>query len=284
MKRVYCLYRVSTKGQVEKDDIPMQRIACREFADSKGWSISEEFVEKGISGFKISVDEREAMQKIKKDAILQKFDILLVFMFDRLGRRDDETPFVVEWFVKNGIEVWSVVEGEQRFENHVDKLMNYSRFWQSSGESIKTSIRTKTRLEQLIKEGRFRGGTAPYGYKLCKMGRMNKRNHEVNELQIDDEKAAVVSEIFSLYNSGEMGMHGIASYLTNKGIRSSRENHWHPCSIRTILMNRTYIGILKSGEAFSECIENLRIIDDDTFYLAQEMLSRNKKTNRKPSW
>ena len=25
MKRVYCLYRVSTLGQVEKDDIPMQR-------------------------------------------------------------------------------------------------------------------------------------------------------------------------------------------------------------------------------------------------------------------
>ena len=24
-----------------------------------------------------------------------KFDILLVFMFDRLGRRDDETPFIV---------------------------------------------------------------------------------------------------------------------------------------------------------------------------------------------
>ncbi|OCN01988.1 hypothetical protein A7X67_04330 [Clostridium sp. W14A] len=26
-KRVYCLYRVSTKGQVEKDDIPMQNTA-----------------------------------------------------------------------------------------------------------------------------------------------------------------------------------------------------------------------------------------------------------------
>ena len=25
MKRVYCLYRVSTKGQVDKDDIPMQK-------------------------------------------------------------------------------------------------------------------------------------------------------------------------------------------------------------------------------------------------------------------
>ena len=35
-KRVYCLYRVSTKGQVEKDDIPMQKQRCREFAAGKG--------------------------------------------------------------------------------------------------------------------------------------------------------------------------------------------------------------------------------------------------------
>jgi len=50
--------------------------------------------------------------------IEKKFDVLLVlvFMFDRLGRKDDETPFIVEWFVQQGIEVWSVKEGEQRFD------------------------------------------------------------------------------------------------------------------------------------------------------------------------
>ena len=38
-------------------------------------------------------------------------------MFDRLGRRDDETPFVVQWFVQQGIEVWSTKEGKQRFDS-----------------------------------------------------------------------------------------------------------------------------------------------------------------------
>ena len=51
-KRVYTLYRVSTKGQVEKDDIPMQKEACRNFAESQGWEIVKEFSEKGVSGFK----------------------------------------------------------------------------------------------------------------------------------------------------------------------------------------------------------------------------------------
>ena len=36
IKRVYCLYRVSTLGQVEKDDIPMQKQRCREFAAAQG--------------------------------------------------------------------------------------------------------------------------------------------------------------------------------------------------------------------------------------------------------
>ena len=95
-----------------------------------------------------------------------KFDILLVFMFDRIGRIADETPFVVEWFVKSGIRVWSTQEGEQRFDNHTDKLTNYIRFWQADGESEKTSIRTKTALGQLVEDGGFKGGLAPYGYDL----------------------------------------------------------------------------------------------------------------------
>lgn len=119
-KRVCCLYRVSTKGQVEKDDIPMQKQKCHEFAEANGWEITEEFSEKGVSGFKVSAKDRDAIQDIQRDAAQGKFDILLVFMFDRLGRKEDETPFVVEWFVKNGIEVWSTVEGEQRFDTHVD--------------------------------------------------------------------------------------------------------------------------------------------------------------------
>ena len=53
MKRANCLYRVSTKKQVSvvsefgtlKDDIPMQKQACREFADSHGWVIVKEFEE-----------------------------------------------------------------------------------------------------------------------------------------------------------------------------------------------------------------------------------------------
>ena len=87
MTRVYTLYRVSSAGQVDHDDIPMQRIACQEFAKTQpDWEIIKEFYEKGVSGYKVSADDRDAIIQIKNDAAARKFDVLLVFMFDRLGR------------------------------------------------------------------------------------------------------------------------------------------------------------------------------------------------------
>ena len=121
-----------------------------------------------------------------------EFDILLVFMFDRLGRIESETPFIVEWFVKQGIRVWSVKEGEQRFESHVDKLTNYIRFWQAAGESEKTSIRIRTRLAQIAEAGHYHGGAAPYGYESVFLGRLNKHGAPVKDLQVVPEEAAIV--------------------------------------------------------------------------------------------
>lgn len=100
MDELNTLYRVSTIGQVEKDDIPMQKEACHEFAERQGWEIVKEFSEKGVSGFKKSAKDRDQLQLLQQAAAAGEFDVLLVFMFDRLGRRDDETPFIVEWSMK----------------------------------------------------------------------------------------------------------------------------------------------------------------------------------------
>ena len=134
-------------------------------------------------------------------------------MFDRLGRRDDETPFVVEWFVKNGIEVWSAMEGQQRFDSHVDKLMNYIRYWQASGESLKTSVRVKTRLSQLTEEGLYTGGSIPFGYKLENKGRVNKRNREVFDLAVDENEAEIIHLIFHKYVDEGYGAQRLCRFL-----------------------------------------------------------------------
>ena len=269
-KRVYTLYRVSTKGQVEKDDIPMQKEACRNFAESQGWEIVKEFSEKGVSGFKKSAKERDELQKIQQAAMEGKFDILLVFMFDRLGRRDDETPFIVEWFTKQGIEVWSVNEGQQRFDTHVDKLMNYIRYWQASGESLKTSVRTRTRLEQLTGEGHYTGGTVPFGYKRVRLGRVNKKNQEVCDLVIDEAEAEIVRLIFHKYVYEGYGAQKLSHYLYEQGVVGRNNKNIPNTSIVRMIKNKGYTGYLINGAVETECPQ-LRIIEPELFEQAQEL-------------
>lgn len=150
----------------------------------------------GVSGFKVAAADRDELQEIKREAEKQEFDILLVFMFDRLGRKDNETPFVLKWFVEQGISVWSTVEGEQRFDSNVDDLLNYIRFWQASSESQKTSVRIKTRMKQIVEDGHYMGGTVPFGYRAVYKGRMNKKGRPVKDLEIDPREGEIVREIF----------------------------------------------------------------------------------------
>ena len=287
IKRVCCLYRVSTGKQVDYDsnneaDIPMQRKACHKFADEMGWEIVHEEQEDGVSGHKVRAEDRDKIQNIMELARKKQFDILLVFMFDRIGRIADETPFVVEWFVKNGIEVWSTQEGEQRFDTHTDKLLNYIRFWQADGESEKTSVRTKTSLGQLVEAGHFKGGIAAFGYDLVKSGRFNKRKHELYDLKVNEAEALVVRIIFNKYTSEGYGAQRITTWLNNNGYRARTGKKWHAASIRGILCNLTYTGVLRSGESRSEVLPHLQIISTAQYEKAQFIMkerSDRKKAN-----
>lgn len=277
----YNLYRVSTTKQVDKvkDDIPMQREACRNFAKRMGWTVGKEFLEKGVSGFKVSASDRDAIQELKAAALRNEFQILLVFMFDRIGRIDDETPFVVEWFVKHGIRVWSVQEGEQRFESHVDKLMNYIRFWQASGESEKTSMRIKTRMQQLTAEGCYTGGGVPFGYQLEKRGRLNKKGKEIFDLVINPVEAEWVIEIFKKTIKDGYGSHRLATFLNENGVRTHSGAKFQCNTIIRILRNRLTCGYMVSGNTVSPHMKELQIIDEKMFERAQYILDQRAYKN-----
>ena len=274
MKTVYTLYRVSTVKQVDviKDDIPMQRIACHEFAERQGWMITKEFEEKGVSGFKVSAEDRDAIQDLKEAALKNEFEILLVFMFDRLGRIENETPFVLQWFAQHGVEVWSVNEGQQKFESHVDKLMNYIRFWQASGESEKTSIRVKTRLSQMTEEGLYTGGKVPFGYTLIDKGRKNKKGQPMRDFAVEPSEAEVVRQMFRMVAHEGYGSHQIAEWLNEEGFHTHGGAKFQSMNVLRILRNPMVVGIVVNGDSQSPPIEELRIITDDEFIAVQTVL------------
>jgi len=96
----------------------------------------------------------------------------------------------------------------------------------------------------LAHEGRWVVGATPYGYSL---------NKKTTRLQINEEEAKIVKMIFDLYVNGilvnkdrkKVSYRAIAGHLNRIGIPGIRSNKWNINSVRRILMNEAYIGILK---------------------------------------
>lgn len=276
LKRVATLYRVSTKGQLDNNDIPMQQRACRGLIDrTENWRLVKEYTEKGVSGFKVSASNRDVIQQAKEDAEKGLFDVLLVFMFDRLGRKDDETPFVLEWFVNQGIEMWSVIEGQQKIEQHTDRLVNYLRFWQSSGESRKTSERVNEKHMQMVEDGVFRGGGIPYGYRGIPSGLKNKKGKELLAIVPHEEESEVVQRIFQLAYEEGYGQLRIAKLLNEEGIPTRKAKKWGAATVNVILKNPIYKGIMRyrndQVDVFSNPIPNLILVAPEIWDAVQQM-------------
>lgn len=272
-------YRVSTKGQLDHDDIPMQKIECRKFCAQHGWRVVLEKAEKGVSGSKISATKRDAIQELKAEAEKGNIDILLVFLFDRLGRIESETPYVVEWFVKHGVEVWSTREGQQKIDSHTDKLINYIRFWQAAGESEKIAERVATRIQQLNSSGHYSGGTVAYGYRAVHKGRVNKKGQPVKDLEVAPEEAAIVQELFELAAFEGKSAYAMAEMLNNRGLRTHSGAKFTPVHILRILRHEGYLGYIVTRSVKSQHLPELEIISPELFQKANEMVDMRCTSN-----
>ncbi len=279
MKRVNTLYRVSTVGQVDKvkDDIPMQRIECQRFiASNPDWILNQEFEEKGVSGYKVSAKNRDKIQSLQEAALNDEFDVLLVFMFDRLGRIENETPFVVQWFVDHGIEVWSVKEGQQRFDHHVDKLLNYIRYWQAAGESEKTSMRVKTRMQQMTSEGIYTGGKLLFGYMLVCKGRLNKKGQEMKDPAKHPAEAEAIDMGANKMIYEGYGTHQVAMLFKKMGFKTHDGSDFQAVTIVRLYRSHMLRGIIVRGGVQSERIPELQILTDEKFFKVQEVLDAHE--------
>ena len=272
-------YRVSTKGQVDHDDIPMQKIECRKFCAQHGWRVVLEKAEKGVSGSKVSATKRDAIQELKAEAEKGNIDILLVFLFDRLGRIESETPYVVEWFVKHGVEVWSTREGQQKIDSHTDKLINYIRFWQAAGESEKIAERVATRIQQLNSSGHYSGGAVAYGYRAVHKGRVNKKGQPVKDLEVAPEEAAIVQELFELAAFEGKSAYAMAEMLNNRGLRTHSGAKFTPVHILRILRHEGYLGYIVTRSVKSQHLTELEIISPELFQKANEMVDMRCTSN-----
>lgn len=107
---------------------------------------------------------------------------------------------------------------------------------------------------------------------------INKRKHELYELHINEQEAAVVRIVFDKYVYEGYGPQHIATYLNNSGYRARSGKCWHPSSIRGMVQNLTYTGVLRCGDARSELMPDLQIVPQEQFENAQRI--RNERSVR----
>ena len=244
MKRVNCLLRVSSRQQLRGDDIPVQRSECRNYIDShEDWRFQKEYVEKAVSGFKTALKDRDILQEILADAKSENFDVLLVYMSDRIGRKEDESPFFVTTLNKLGIEVWSVKEGQIKTQEHIDKLLNYIRFWQAEGESRKTGARVKDAQATLVRAGKFVGGYAPFGYRLEYSGAISNHGRALKKLVANEEQIPVIQKIYDYAVRFQYGDLKIARALNEEKVPAPKDI-WKAGTIARILQNPVYMGYM----------------------------------------
>ena len=194
-----------------------------------------------------------------------------------------QTPLIVSFLNARGIKVISYCEGEINSSTHTDKLMTYIRFWQAEGESRKTAARVTDAVEQMVKQGKWRGGPPPYGYRSVSRGTLNFKGKPIFDVEPDPEKSEVVKTIYRLYTEEHYGLRLIARYLNDRGILSERGVVWNSAQLSKLIKTKTYSGVYalhaarNKGKPIIESplMPHLQIVDEATWQKAQEILNKN---------
>src|SRR5579862_8530841 len=101
--------RVSTEEQRERQSIETQREFAGKFCDLHSLKIHEIYADDGFSGT-IPVEKRPGARRLLEDARRGKFDQILVFKLDRIGRDTSLILAIVNELRDRGIRVRSMTE------------------------------------------------------------------------------------------------------------------------------------------------------------------------------
>jgi DNA invertase Pin-like site-specific DNA recombinase len=92
---------VSTDGQSTDN----QLVALREVAERRGWEVVEVYIDHGISGAK-GRDKRPGFDRLLKDASKRKFDVVMAWAIDRMGRSLRDLVETIEHLEATGIDLY----------------------------------------------------------------------------------------------------------------------------------------------------------------------------------
>lgn len=189
------------------------------------------YMDDNISG---SEFERPGLERMKRDILAGRIDMVVIKDLSRLGRNNAKTLQMIDFFEENGIRV---LTSDGRYDSLVDNDMVGIETWVNERYVRDISRKIRSSLRFKIQKGEYLG-KAPFGYK--------KSCLEKNKLAIDESEAHIVRLIYELYLSG-LGYTAISNYLDEREYGSPRNLGWNRITVRRILCSRVYIGDTVQG-------------------------------------
>ncbi|QUI23637.1 recombinase family protein [Vallitalea pronyensis] len=272
--------RVSTSDQLEFSP-DAQKKAILKYAKMHDILVEEKYIymDEGISGRK--AEKRPAFMKMIKKAKEKPkpFDVILVHKFDRFARnREDSVVYKSLLKKKCGIRVISVSEQleDDKFSIILESMLEAMAEYYSLNlsDEVKKGMSEKAR----------RGGIQtrpPIGY------------HFVDgHITVNHKEKAIVHYIYKAFVDQETSYVDIAKHLNAMGHRTKNNGMFQSKSIKYILENPFYIGIVRwnrhnrKGELRQEEYwiiatgEHEHIISDELYYQAMERIKTLKQTKR----
>src|SRR4029077_1000226 len=100
-KRAAIYGRVSTDGQTTDNQV----VALKEVAARRGWDIAEGYIDHGISGAN-GRDKRPGFDRMLKGASRRKFDVVMAWAIDRMGRSLRDLVDTIEHLEATGVDLY----------------------------------------------------------------------------------------------------------------------------------------------------------------------------------
>jgi DNA invertase Pin-like site-specific DNA recombinase len=150
--RVAIYARISTTHHTQ--DVSLQTRELRQFAGARGWNVTGEYVDQGVSGTK---DSRPELNRLMADAHRRRFDVVCVWRFDRFARSVSHLLRALETFKALGIDFVS-------FSEQMDTST-------PAGKMVFTVLGAVAELERSLIVERVRAGLRNARAKGKKLGR-----------------------------------------------------------------------------------------------------------------
>ena len=228
----YC--RVSTGKEDQLNSLEVQKQYFQDYAERNHHRLVHLYADEGISGTKIS--KREQFKQMLDDAERGCFDLVVVKDISRFARNTVDLLESVRKLKRLGIEVQFLTANMTSMGDSEFVLTMMGALAQE--ESANTSKRVKFGKKVNAEKGRV--PNLVYGY--------DKINGEYFTMDINQEEAAVIRQIFRWYIDEGYGGSKIASMLNQQGFRTKRGCNWTQNSVCGILNNELYTGKVINGK------------------------------------